>query len=71
MPRTVLLEGPTDQVALFWVLRSQLAEPIESLLLLDRAAYLTEQGFDVDIVPLFDPTVSPRNCAIIAVRQSA
>ena len=56
------------QVALFWALRAQLAEVVESTVLLDRWMYMHECGFATAAVPLFDPTISPRNVAFIAVR---
>jgi hypothetical protein len=55
---------------LFWRLRVELAEAVEALLLWDRAAYMEEGGWHVRVQPVFDPRVSPRNCAIIAVRPA-
>ena len=55
-------------MALFWALRAQLAEVVESTVLLDRWMYMHECGFATAAVPLFDPTISPRNVAFIAVR---
>jgi len=56
-------------VALFWALRAQLAEVVESIVLLDRWMYMHECGFTTAAVPLFDPTISPRNIALIAARN--
>ncbi|OQR77660.1 exosome complex exonuclease RRP44-like [Tropilaelaps mercedesae] len=47
-------------VAAFFALRLCVAPAIESLLQMDRIMYLLEAGFNVDYVPLFEPTVSPR-----------
>eukprot|EP00898_Chlorokybus_atmophyticus_P006738 jgi/Chlat1/7065/Chrsp56S06714 len=56
----------------FWSLRTVLAPPLESLILLDRLMYLREQhGSNIEamLVPLFDPAVSPRNVAVVAWRE--
>jgi hypothetical protein len=39
---------------------------IESYILIDRALYLQEKGYNVEILEVFDPSISPRNKAIIA-----
>ncbi|XP_022669743.1 protein RRNAD1-like [Varroa destructor] len=65
---SVEIAGYLDQwmhVATFFALRLCIAPAIESLLQMDRIMYLLEAGFDVDYVPLFEPTISPR-CHVIA-----
>ncbi|KAF8408759.1 hypothetical protein HHK36_004827 [Tetracentron sinense] len=54
----------------YWSLRAALGPLLETLLLLDRLLFLQEQGSSVEAVmlPIFDPTLSPRNVAIIAQR---
>ena len=60
----------------FYSLRAVLAPVIESCILLDRLVYLKEQAevvagkqrITAELVPLFDPSISPRNMAIIAYR---
>lgn len=47
--------------------RSILARALEVLVLLDRARYLDERGFDVVLGTLFAPAVSARNLALVAV----
>ena len=39
---------------------------IESYILCDRALFLKEKNYNVDIIEVFDPSLSPRNKAIIA-----
>jgi hypothetical protein len=41
---------------------------IESVLLLDRAAYLAERDHDVCLISVFDESISPRNMALSALR---
>ncbi|KAG0588649.1 hypothetical protein KC19_2G259300 [Ceratodon purpureus] len=68
-----------DLVAPFYSLRAVLAPVIESYILLDRLLYLKEQAelvtgkerISAELVPLFDPAISPRNMAIIAHRSSS
>ncbi|KAL8142289.1 hypothetical protein V2J09_015321 [Rumex salicifolius] len=57
-----------ELVGVYWSLRAALGPVVETLLLLDRVLFLQEQGgsFNVDILPIFDPVISPRNVAIIA-----
>ncbi|KAI5072705.1 hypothetical protein GOP47_0012811 [Adiantum capillus-veneris] len=74
-PKTVLV-GP------YWSLRAVLGPVLETFILLDRLLYLQEQiqfvpeGTDMSVglrkpklIALFDPNVSPRNMAIIAVKS--
>lgn len=46
--------------------RALLARALEVYVLLDRAAYLEEKGFEVAVGALFPATVSPRNLALVA-----
>lgn len=64
------------KVTMFFMLRVALAPCVESLLLLDRAIFLTEQNIsssqqlvEVNLVPIFDPTISPRNMALVAFQK--
>lgn len=52
----------------YWSLRAALGPVLETLLLLDRLLFLQEQErpFEVVMLPIFDPALSPRNLAIIA-----
>ena len=58
----------------FWSLRAVLAPVIESYILLDRLFYVEEQAelaggkIAAELVPIFNPSISPRNMAIIAHR---
>ena len=46
--------------------RAMLARALEVYVLLDRAAYLEGQGFDVEVGVLFPISVSARNLALVA-----
>lgn len=48
------------------VLRSKLARPIEVYINLDRALYLYENGYDVNLYEIFDRKYGPRNLGLIA-----
>ncbi|OVA07354.1 Methyltransferase domain [Macleaya cordata] len=58
----------SELVGPYWSLRAALGPLVETLLLLDRLLFLQEQGNSVEaaMLPLFDPTLSPRNVALIA-----
>lgn len=47
-------------------IRDALSRLLEVYLLLDRAIYLEEQGYDVKIWEVFDENISPRNLGIFA-----
>jgi hypothetical protein len=57
----------------FWCLRVALGPLVETYILLDRLLFLQEQGsvIEASLFPLFNPTMSPRNMAIIAWKLSA
>ncbi|KAI8617140.1 methyltransferase domain-containing protein [Chytriomyces sp. MP71] len=65
-------KGRELEIAIVWTLRSMMGDIFESLLLADRFLFLTEQlqddGSLVQLVPLFEPIISPRNMALIAVK---
>ena len=50
------------------IARGFLSRPLELLLILDRARFLEESGFDTQVFSLFDRKISPRNICIQAVR---
>ncbi|XP_077293391.1 methyltransferase-like protein 25B [Arctopsyche grandis] len=54
------------EVVMFYTLRLSLAPLVESIILMDRMLYLRESGITCEIIPLFDPVVSPRNHILIA-----
>ena len=60
-----------DLIGPYWALRAALGPLVETYVLLDRLLFLQEQGQEmkVNMVPLFDPLLSPRNVAIIAVKK--
>ena len=51
--------------------RALLARVLEVYVLLDRAAYLVDHGFAVEIGALFPVPVSPRNLALVAARDAS
>jgi hypothetical protein len=50
------------------LIRNAMGRVLELYLLLDRAIYLEEQGYKVDVQEFFDEELSPRNIGITAVR---
>ena len=50
------------------MLRLLLAPLWEAMVLLDRLLWLRERGHAACLVPLFDPSLSPRSYALVAVR---
>uniref|UniRef100_A0A914I3Z4 Methyltransferase domain-containing protein n=1 Tax=Globodera rostochiensis TaxID=31243 RepID=A0A914I3Z4_GLORO len=50
----------------FTTLQFALQCPLESVVLLDRLLFLHENRIDAELVELFDPSISPRNIAIVA-----
>ncbi|PWA51503.1 S-adenosyl-L-methionine-dependent methyltransferases superfamily protein [Artemisia annua] len=57
-----------EMIGPYWSLRATLGPVLETLILLDRLLFLQEQGDSVEVVmlPIFNPSVSPRNVALIA-----
>ncbi|XP_068249689.1 probable methyltransferase-like protein 25 isoform X2 [Palaemon carinicauda] len=59
------------KLEMFFLFRASLAPIIEGLILLDRLAYLHEQGIEsAYLVQLFDPVTSPRCHGLVAFRNS-
>ena len=50
------------------LIRNAFARPLEILLILDRALWLREKGFETQIQAIFDRRLSPRNLSLIARR---
>uniref|UniRef100_A0A182K196 Methyltranfer_dom domain-containing protein n=1 Tax=Anopheles christyi TaxID=43041 RepID=A0A182K196_9DIPT len=58
-----------EQLKVFYLIRQQFAPVVETLILLDRLLYLRECGYDRSfLVKLFEPVVSPRCYALIALK---
>ena len=49
-------------------LRTALGPVIERFLLLDRVFYLKQYGLKYEWVTIFDPSISPRNQAIVGIK---
>ncbi|XP_053679612.1 probable methyltransferase-like protein 25 [Anopheles nili] len=61
--------GELEQLKVFYLIRQQFAPVIETLILLDRLLYLLECGYKHSfLVKLFEPVVSPRCYALIALK---
>ncbi|GFO14633.1 protein rrnad1-like [Plakobranchus ocellatus] len=74
VPKDVLsdctkLTNHWKRVVGFYTLRLSLAPLVETLLLLDRALFLLDNGVRSLLVPIFDPQLSPRNFALLALKQ--
>ncbi|XP_063221430.1 methyltransferase-like protein 25B [Bacillus rossius redtenbacheri] len=57
------------KVVTFYSLRLLLAPLVESIILLDRVQCLRESGISCNLVPVFDPRLSPRNHVLIATKD--
>ncbi|WP_338863262.1 methyltransferase [Myxococcus stipitatus] len=66
----VSVRAETRELLLCHLLRDRFARALEVVLLLDRAMLLEELGFQVELLQLFDPRLSPRNLALIASRSA-
>ncbi|MCK8499507.1 methyltransferase [Myxococcus fulvus] len=66
----VSVRAETRDLLLCHLLRDRFARALEVVLLLDRAMFLEELGFQVELLQLFEPDVSPRNLALIASRNT-
>ncbi len=58
----------TRRIFLCHLLRDRFARALEVVILLDRALLLEELGFRVEVLQVFEPSLSPRNVALIASR---
>jgi hypothetical protein len=52
------------------LIRNALGRLLEIYLLLDRAIYLEEQGYEAKLIECFDESISPRNIAVIAQQRN-
>src|SRR6478752_1480241 len=60
-------QGYEGKIAILWTLSVLCCKVIESVIALDRYLFLTENGGQcVDIIPIFDYKISPRNLMLIA-----
>jgi hypothetical protein len=46
-----------------------IAPLIERLIIDDRKSFLEENNCKVQLIPLFDPQISPRNVALISTKE--
>lgn len=64
-------EGPDNRklnhyLSCYYALSRYFGKLIETYILCDRALFLKENDFEVEILEVFDPMISPRNKAIVA-----
>ncbi|MBU8898070.1 SAM-dependent methyltransferase [Corallococcus sp. M34] len=64
----VSVRAETRDLLLCHLLRDRFARALEVVLLLDRALLMEELGFQVELLQLFEPSLSPRNLALVASR---
>ncbi|KAF6021109.1 RRNAD1 [Bugula neritina] len=64
-----LIESHWRAVVGAYTVRLALAPLVEAYILIDRVLYLWEHGISSSLVPVFDPRISPRNMAIVAVKS--
>ncbi|KAI8792904.1 protein RRNAD1 [Biomphalaria glabrata] len=57
------------RVVAFYTIRLSLAPVVETFILLDRALFLNEKGVSSVLVPIFNSSISPRNFALLAIKQ--
>jgi hypothetical protein len=57
------------QVRNLELVRGLFRRPLEVWLVLDRALYLTEQGYNVEVGSFCEPTLTPRNLMVLAERD--
>ena len=51
------------------IVRWRFGRPIEKLIVLDRAIYLKESGYNIEVGEIFNENISPRNIAIFATEK--
>lgn len=61
-------QAQENRVTAFFSLALLLAPLVETLILLDRLLYLQEQGFYAELLPIFNPQLSPRNLVLVATK---
>ncbi|KAG6033870.1 hypothetical protein E4U41_006779 [Claviceps citrina] len=59
-----------SQISILWTLSVLCCKVVESVIAMDRFWFLREEGAHrVDVVPIFDARVSPRNLMLVAEKQ--
>ncbi|GBB86593.1 hypothetical protein RclHR1_00130034 [Rhizophagus clarus] len=63
-------KGFMRKIIIFWTLRAMLGPCFESIILLDRCLYLSENNFvkEVKCFGIFDELKSPRNMVIVGIK---
>ena len=63
-------KGHERRIAILWTLSVLCCKVVESVIALDRYWFLAERGIpSVDILPMFDYKVSPRNLVVVAAKS--
>ena len=55
-----------NKIIICGVIRAQLGRPLEIFILLDRCLYLQENGYQVEMIKMFNEDISPRAIGIYA-----
>ncbi|XP_028048622.1 protein RRNAD1 [Monomorium pharaonis] len=58
-----------QQIVIFGALRTMLAPLVETVVLLDRFLYLSENDLSPVLKPIFDPRLSPRNFLLFSMKS--
>lgn len=58
-----------QQIVIFGALRTMLAPLVETVVLLDRFLYLSENNLPPTLKPIFDARLSPRNFVLLSVKN--
>ncbi|KAH7021512.1 methyltransferase domain-containing protein [Microdochium trichocladiopsis] len=63
--------GHSGRIAILWTLSVMCCKIVESVIALDRYLFLTENGGEeVEVLPIFDYRISPRNLMLIACKNN-
>ncbi|XP_043470719.1 uncharacterized protein LOC122503975 [Leptopilina heterotoma] len=65
-----LNESKLECAEIYTGLQLLLQSPAESLILEDRIVWLREQGFNAEIHPVMEKTLSPRSHAIVSLKNN-
>lgn len=60
-------QSSIKEIQAIWTCRTLLGDVVESLILIDRYLFLKENGMHAEICSIVDPSISPRNMAIICL----
>lgn len=65
----IIFMSRENETAILWTLGVICSKVVESAIALDRCMFLSEnKAFDIDLVPIFDMALSPRNMMIVGYK---